>query len=308
MTVPRVICVVGPTAVGKSSVAEDVAITLGGEVVSVDSMQVYVGMDIGTAKLLPQDRKCPLHMVDVTKVDSPYSVAEFQQDARSCVDGLISRGLVPVLCGGTGLYLDAVIDEMDFPRGETGGSRREPYEAIAATQGAGALHGLLANRDPQSAKLIHPNNVRRVVRALEMLDEGVSYARQHEGLLARSRHYDATIWALTLPRDVLYRRIDARVDLMFEQGLVQEVQELTRQGLESSITAQKAIGYKEVLSYLHGEATLDEARESIKRNTRRYAKRQLSWLRRDGRARVLDLSVITKQEATRMICEEWGSA
>lgn len=308
MTASRVLCVVGPTAVGKSSIAEEVALRLGGEVVSVDSMQVYVGMDIGTAKLPPQERRCPLHMVDVATLDSPYSVAQFQADARCCVDGLVSKGMVPVLCGGTGLYLDAVIDQMDFPHGETCGTRREPYESIAEAQGPNALHALLASRDPQSAELIHPNNVRRVVRALEMLDQGVSYARQHEGLLARSRHYDAAIWALTLPRETLYQRIDARVDRMFEQGLVSEVQKLKDMGLESSITAQKAIGYKEVLSHLRGEMTLDEARETIKRNTRRYAKRQLSWIRRDGRAHVLDLGVMSAQEATCRICEEWGSA
>lgn len=308
MSKPKVLCVVGPTAVGKSEVAEGVALRLGGEIVSVDSMQVYVGMNIGTAKVPTESRACPLHMVDVTAIDAPYSVAQFQNDARACVDSLLAQALVPVLCGGTGLYLDAVIDEMDFPHGETGGKARSPYEDLAKQEGPEALHGILASRDPESARIIHPNNVRRVVRALEMLDEGVSYAQNHEGLLERKQHYHATIWALTLPRDVLYERINQRVDAMLEQGLVDEVRRLREHGLESSITARKAIGYREALLYLNSQITLDEARELIKRNTRRYAKRQLSWIRRDGRARVIDLSKMTHAEAIDLICDEWGSA
>lgn len=308
MSARRVLCVVGPTAVGKSDIAESVALCLHGQIVSVDSMQVYVGMDIGTAKVAEDSRRCPLHMVDVVEVNRPYSVSQFQADARRCVDDLLAADVVPVLCGGTGLYLDAVIDKMEFPHGETNGKGREPYERIAKEEGAEALHQLLASRDARSASIIHPNNVRRVVRALEMLDEGVSYAKQHEGLLARPMHYDATIWALVLPREELYERINRRVDQMFEQGLVKEVQDLRQRGLESSITAQKAIGYKEVLLYLQGHMTLEQAQEAIKKNTRRYAKRQLSWIRRDGRARVIDLSTVSSDEATRMICEDWRTA
>lgn len=301
-----VVCVVGPTASGKSAVAELVAERLGGPVVSVDAMQVYRGMDVGTAKTPAADRRAPLLMVDVVDPLEDYSVRLFQRDARACVDDALRRGVTPVLAGGTGLYLDAVIDEMEFPSGERGTASRERYEALAAERGAERLHALLAERDPESAALIHPNNVRRVVRALEMLDDGVSYARHHEGLRRRAPHYDARIWGLTMSRERLYARIDERVDRMVSQGLVEEVARLARRGLTPGTTAGQAIGYKEVLAALAGETTLDEAVELVKLRSRRYAKRQLSWLRRDGRVRWVDLDEVTPEGAAQAIVSELG--
>ena len=300
----RVVCIVGPTASGKSSLAELVAERLGSSVVSVDAMQVYRGMDVGTAKTPRGERRVPLLMVDVVDVDEDYSVQRFQKDARACIDGLLGRGVVPVLCGGTGLYLDAVIDEMDFPAGVIGDERRQSYERIAAEQGPEALHRLLAARDPKSAALIHPNNVRRCVRALEMLDEGVSYAKNNEGLKRREPHYDARIWAISMPRERLYERIDTRVDKMFDSGLVEEVRGLRECGLNRSHTAGQAIGYKELLAALAGESTLEEARDQIKRRTRHYAKRQLSWLKRDGRARWIDVDEIGRDHACDLIVHD----
>ena len=296
-----VVCIVGPTASGKSSLAERLAVTLGSAVVSVDAMQVYRGMDIGTAKTPVDERACELMMVDVCDVGDDYSVRLFQRDARACVDALLAEGRTPVLCGGTGLYLDAVIDEMDFPAGQTGSEARERYEAIARDEGALALHELLRGRDPKSAELIHPNNVRRVVRALEMLDEGVSYAAKHEGLRARRPHYDALLFGITMDRERLYKRIDARVDAMVEAGLVDEVRALAEGGLAETLTAMQAIGYKEVIAYLDGALTLDEAIDEVKRRSRRYAKRQLSWLRRDGRVRWLDYDRLDEDEAARIV-------
>ncbi len=296
-----VVCIVGPTASGKSSLAERLAVTLGSAVVSVDAMQVYRGMDIGTAKTPVDERACELMMVDVCDVGDDYSVRLFQRDARACVDALLASERTPVLCGGTGLYLDAVIDEMDFPAGQTGSEARERYEAIARDEGALALHELLRGRDPKSAELIHPNNVRRVVRALEMLDEGVSYAAKHEGLRARRPHYDALLFGITMDRERLYKRIDARVDAMVEAGLVDEVRALAEGGLAETLTAMQAIGYKEVVAYLDGALTLDEAIDEVKRRSRRYAKRQLSWLRRDGRVRWLDYDRLDEEEAARIV-------
>ena len=296
-----VVCIVGPTASGKSSLAERLAVTLGSAVVSVDAMQVYRGMDIGTAKTPVDERACELMMVDVCDVGDDYSVRLFQRDARACVDALLAEGRTPVLCGGTGLYLDAVIDEMDFPAGRTGSEARERYEAIARDEGALALHELLRGRDPKSAELIHPNNVRRVVRALEMLEEGVSYAAKHEGLRARRPHYDALLFGITMDRERLYKRIDARVDAMVEAGLVDEVRALAEGGLAETLTAMQAIGYKEVVAYLDGALTLDEAIDEVKRRSRRYAKRQLSWLRRDGRVRWLDYDRLDEDEAARIV-------
>lgn len=297
-----VVAIVGPTASGKSSLSELVATRLGTSVVSVDAMQVYRGMDVGTAKTPPAERQAPLLMVDVADVSEEYSVQRYQADARACVDGLLAEGRVPVLCGGTGLYLNAVIDEMAFPCGKRGDEARLRWEAYASEHGPEALHAVLRERDPRSAELIHPNNVRRVVRALEMLDKGVSYAEHHEGLHDRARHYDARIWGLTMARERLYDRIDARVDQMVEAGLVDEVRALTEAGLVRDSSAGQAIGYKEVLEALSGAISLDEAIDLIKQRSRRYAKRQLSWFRHDGRVRWVDLDEVPLAEAAELVC------
>ena len=293
----KVICIVGPTASGKSALADLVALELGSPVISVDAMQVYRGMDIGTAKTPAPDRRVPLLMVDVVDPCEDYSVRLFRDDARRCVDEVLASGRVPVLCGGTGLYLNAVIDEMEFPSGERGDERRSGYEKLASELGAEGLHALLAERDPRSAEIIHPNNVRRVVRALEMLDEGASYAAHHEGLHRRAAHYDALIWGLTMGRERLYERIDARVDEMMESGLLDEVRDLARRGLTADSTAGQAIGYKELLEALAGRCDVEDAVELIKRRSRRYAKRQLSWFRHDGRVRWVDLDETSLEEA-----------
>ena len=303
-----VVCVVGPTASGKSALAEEVAVRLKSSVVSVDAMQVYRGMDVGTAKTPSDERRAPLLMVDVVDPTEDYSVRLFQRDARSVVDGLLAEGRIPVLCGGTGLYLNAVIDDMEFPAGEKGCASRERYERLAAERGALALHALLAERDSESAALIHPNNVRRVVRALEMLDEGVSYARHHEGLHERVAHYDARLWGLTMSRELLYRRIDERVDAMLDQGLLEEVRALASRGLTAELSAGQAIGYKELLAALAGETSLEEAVELVKRRTRRYAKRQLSWFRHDGRVRWIDMDETSLERAADRIVEDAGRA
>ena len=306
MRPPRVACVVGPTASGKSGVADLVAAELGSAVISVDAMQVYRGMDVGTAKTPPAERRAPLLMVDVADPLENYSVSLFQEAARRCADSLLSRGLVPVLCGGTGLYLDAVIDEMDFPSGEKDGERRRAYEDALERDGAVALHALLERRDPASAALIHPNNSRRVVRALEMLDEGTSYAEHHAGLRAHRAHYDALVFGLTMSRERLCARIDERVDRMMAAGLLEEVRGLAARGLTPDVTAGQAIGYKELLEALAGRTSLDEAVEQVKLRTRRYAKRQLSWLRRDGRVRWLDMDELDAPGAAALVVSALG--
>lgn len=298
------VCIVGPTASGKSTLADRVASELGSEVVSVDAMQVYRGMDIGTAKTHPDELRAPIRMVDIASIAEPYSVALFQRDARRCVDEIVSRGRPAVLCGGTGLYLDAVIDEMELPSGEVGSEVRRRYEDLSRREGPEALHGLLKERDPRSADLIEPNNVRRVVRALELLEAGVSYADRNEHLRRRAPHYASRIWAITMDRERLHRRIGERVDEMFEAGLVDEVARLMDEGLVRESTAGQAIGYKEVIAALSGECTIEEARELIKTRTRRYAKRQLSWIRRDGRCTWLDYDTLTEPDAARIIVDE----
>lgn len=303
-----VICVVGPTASGKSALADEVALRLGTDVISVDSMQVYRGMDIGTAKTPVSERRVPLQMVDVAEISEDYSVAMFQRDARALVDERRQAAHAAILCGGSGLYLDAVIDEMDFPAGQTHGETRGRYEEYLSEHGAQALWELLRERDEASAAAIHPNNSRRVARALEMFDEGKSYAVQLAGLHERIPHYPAQIWGLTMARERLYERIDRRVDLMMESGLLDEVRGLVACGMGADLTARQAIGYKEILAYLDGNCALDEAVELIKRHSRRYAKRQLSWLRRDGRTRWLNMDELSLDAAAAMIVSEYERA
>ncbi|TXF36644.1 MULTISPECIES: tRNA (adenosine(37)-N6)-dimethylallyltransferase MiaA [unclassified Collinsella] len=299
-----VLSISGPTASGKSALADEVALRLNTDVISVDAMQVYRGMDIGTAKTPVADRRVPLQMIDVADPDEPYSVALFQRDARKLIDDRLASGHIPILCGGTGLYIQAVLEEMRFPQGEVDDERRTRYNALAEQLGADGLYSLLEQRDPRSAAAIHPNNVRRVVRALEMADEGVSYADQRAGFAHPSEHYPSLRFALTMDRSRLYRRIDARVDLMIEAGLVDEVSRLLDQGMGDALTSRQAIGYKEVIDALEGRLTIDEAVELIKLRSRRYAKRQLSWCRRDPKIQWIDMDALSIEQAAGFIIEQ----
>lgn len=298
-----VIAVVGPTASGKSAVADLVAEALGSEVVSADAMQVYRGMDIGTAKTPVSERRVPLLLVDVADPTEPYSAALYQRDSRRAIDRLRAEGRVPILCGGTGLYVRAALDEMEFPRGEVDGAARQRYQDLAGKLGPEGVHSLLAERDPESAALIHPHNVRRVVRALEMLDEGVSYARQSAGFSEPREHYPSLQFALTMDRARLYARIDARVDAMMRAGLLDEVRGLMDAGAADALTSRQAIGYKELIDALDGRCTIGEAVDLIKLRSRRYAKRQLSWFRRDPRITWLDMDVLDADGAARLIVD-----
>ena len=299
-----VLAITGPTATGKSAVADAVAARLGTEVISADAMQVYRGMDIGTAKTPRRDRTVPLRLVDIIDVWEPYSAALYQRDARAEIDRLLSLGRVPVLCGGTGLYLRAALDDMTFPKGDVLDEQRARYEALAAQLGPEGLHSLLAERDPESARVLHPHNVRRVVRALEMCDGGVSYASQKTGFAAPRAVYPSLWFALTRERAHLYARIDARVDDMIAAGLVEEVRTLVEAGAKDALTSRQAIGYKEIIQALDGELSLDEAIALIKQRSRRYAKRQLSWCRRDARMMWLDMDSLGIEGAVDAICEK----
>lgn len=290
------VAIVGPTAVGKSDVADRLAARLSSEVLSCDAMQIYRGMDIGTAKMMPEECSAPLRLVDIVDPGVTYSAALYQSDARAHIERLLGEQRLPVFCGGTGLYLKAALDEMDFPSGELEDERRVGYQELAERIGEEALHALLAERDPESAAVIHPHNVRRVIRALEMHDDGVSYAQQKSKFSVPRERYHALWFGLTRSREVLYERINLRVDLMFEQGLVDEVRGLMDQGLGDALTSMQAIGYKEIIDSLRGAITMDEARELIKMRSRRYAKRQLSLFKRDHRIVWFDMDEFTIDE------------
>ena len=284
-----VVCIVGPTASGKSDLAQKMALVLQGEVVSADSMQVYRGMDIGTGKVPAEKRLVPHHGLDLVDPGQPFSAALFQAYARECFRDIDSRGKRAFLCGGTGFYVRAAIDDYEFPAGEqVGNAIRDKYNEIARQSGARVIWELLQQRDPLSAAIIPENDVKRIVRAFELLEEGTSYARQKEKLASIGQFVPATMIGLRVDVDVLRARIDERVDAMFEAGLVDEVRSLLDAGLRSGITAPHAIGYKEVVAALEGEISMEQARESIKVATHRYAKRQRTWFGKDPRIQWID--------------------
>ena len=286
-----VVCVVGPTASGKTDLAQMIALELGGEVVSADSMQIYRGMDIGTGKLSASERLVPHHGFDLVDPGEPFSAALFQGYARGCFRSIDERAKRCVLAGGTGFYVRAAIDSYDFPAGEqVGNPVRDRYQGVAREQGAEALWKLLEARDEKSAALIPPADVKRVVRAFELLEEGTTYAEQRAKLARIPQLVPAVFVGLAVEPDVLRRRIDARVDAMIEAGLVAEVQGLLERGFREGVTAPQAIGYKEIVEALDGRISLDEAVERIKLATRRYAKRQRTWFRKDGRIAWLDVT------------------
>ena len=275
-----VIAVMGCTASGKSALADALAVELGGEVVSADSMQVYRGMDIGTAKTPAAQRPVPYHCIDLVDPGQPYSAALFQRESRAAIADIRSRGRVPVLCGGTFFYVRACLNSMDFAPGEQEHNPvRERYNALAQELGAQGIWELLRQLDPESAAVVHPNNTVRVVRALEMHEAGESYAARKEAFKGIGEAIPSVKIGLEWDTPRLYERINRRVDLMMEQGLVAEVEGLLKQGFREGLTAPAAIGYKEVVAALDGECSMDEAAEQIKMATRRYSKRQRSWLR-----------------------------
>lgn len=288
-SIDPVIVIVGPTASGKTDLAQLIALSVDGEVVSADSMQVYRGMDIGTGKLPVKERLVAHHGFDLVDPGEPYSAALFQTYARRCFEDISSRGKRALLCGGTGFYVRAAIDDYVFPEGEqVGNPIRDRYNEIAQIEGAESLWRLLNERDPRSAKIIPPRDVKRVVRAFELLESGSSYASQKEKLASIPQLVPAVFIGLHVDPDLLRRQIDARVDSMFEMGLVEEVEGLLNAGFREGITAPQAIGYKEVVSALDGNITMDEARQKIKIATHRYAKRQRTWFRKEARIHWID--------------------
>lgn len=279
-----VIVIAGPTASGKSSLAIELAKRVNGEIVSADSMQIYKGMDIGTAKVPKGERSVPHFGIDIVSPDQSYSAALFQDYSRKCFDEIASRGATPILCGGTGFYIRAALDDYSFPKGEQENNPiRDHYQKVLEEKGPQELWNILASKDLRSAQVIHPNNSKRVIRALELLDEGVSYADQVDNLKEIKQVVPAVLIKIDVDRDILNARINDRVDSMRDAGLIEEVKGLLDAGYRDYITSSQAIGYKEIVCALDGEMTIDDAFDEIKTATRRYAKRQRSWFRADKR-------------------------
>ncbi len=299
VTRPRPVAVLGPTATGKSDLGVELARRLGGEVLNADAMQLYRGMDIGTAKLAPAERRgVPHHLLDVLEVTEAASVAAYQRAARAQVQRLLERGVVPVLVGGSGLYLRAVLDELTFPGTDAGVRAR--LEAELAEVGPAELHRRLAEFDPPAAAAVLVGNGRRIVRALEVIE---ITGRPFTATLPvpGPARWDAVLLGLDLDTAALDDRIEARVRRMFDDGLVDEVRGLLGAGLREGPTASRAVGYQQVVAALDGRCTLAEAAGDTTRATRRLVRRQRSWFRRDDRIRWLDAGADPVGDALRAL-------
>ena len=281
----RIVVIAGPTASGKTELSLALAERLNGETVSADSMQIYRGMDIGTAKpMIGERRGIPHHMLDVAEPGDDWSVSRYEQQASNCVDDILRRGRLPILCGGTGLYINAVISGAGFQASGADSGVRAALEKQWDDQGADAMCARLRAVDPESAARLHPNDRRRIIRALEVYElTGETISEHNRRTRERPPRYDAVMLGLkTDPRDVLYQRIDRRVGKMVEQGLIEEVRSLWQRGVLKG-TAAQAIGYKELIDYFESRKTLDEALRAIQQKSRNYAKRQLTWFQADDR-------------------------
>lgn len=287
----KAVALAGPTAVGKTGFAIRIAEEFDGEIVSCDSMQLYKYMDIGSAKPTREEMaRARHHLVDVIDPREDFSVAKYQHMANDAIDDIISRGRLPIVCGGTGLYLNSLLYDMDFSSVPEDDSYRKELEAIAERDGSAALHEMLKKSDERAASLIHPNNTKKIIRALERLREGEGSVRQFSDISRENADHDFLLIGLTRDRGELYDRINKRVDVLVEEGLFEEVRALYDMGLTSENISMKGIGYKEIIDHFDGLCSRDEAIDTIKKNTRHYAKKQLTWFRRYDKMKWCNIS------------------
>ncbi|MBE7010768.1 MAG: tRNA (adenosine(37)-N6)-dimethylallyltransferase MiaA [Ruminococcaceae bacterium] len=303
----QIVVVAGPTASGKTAFAIRLAKALDGEIISADSMQIYRGMDIASAKPTIEERKKAVHhMIDVVSPFEPFSVADYVKRAKVLIDEIAARGHLPIVAGGTGLYISSLVDNIEFIEEETDTSVRERLFCEAEEKGIEPLYERLQAIDPIAAEKIHPNNKKRVIRALEIYETtGRTMTEQNEHSRKTPSPYDPFMIALSPAREVLYERINQRVELMAEAGLFEESRRLSDMGLKREMQSMQGIGYKEVFSYLEGTTNREECLEEIKQATRRYAKRQLTWFKRDARYRWVDSTDEEQVHAVLAACEDW---
>ena len=285
------IILTGPTAVGKTALSVKLAKALDGEIISADSMQVYRHMDIGSAKVTKEEMEgVPHHLIDVLEPWEEFNVVIFQKLAQKALEDIYLRGHIPIVAGGTGFYIQALLYDIDFTENDGDDRIRKELEALAKEKGGQYLHDLLRQMDEKSANAIHPNNEKRVIRAIEFYRQtGKPISEHNEAERKKESPYDFYYYVLNTDRDVLYERIDRRVDQMMEQGLLEEVKALKAMGCHRQMVSMQGLGYKELLNYLEGNGTLEEAVYILKRDTRHFAKRQLTWFKREREVRWLNL-------------------
>mgnify|MGYP000851928891 CR=1 FL=1 len=284
------IILAGPTAVGKTELSIKLAKAVNGEIISCDSMQVYKYMDIGTAKISPQEMEgVPHYMIDFLEPDEEFNVVKFQQYTIKYIQQIYNNNRIPILVGGTGFYIQAVLYDIDFTENETDSSYREELEQLAKEEGGHILHDMLQKVDPESAKAIHPNNVKRVIRALEYAKlTGSKISDHNKEQKDKTSPYQFCYFVLNRDRKYLYENINKRVDIMVNKGLVEEVKSLLDKGYSKDLVSMQGLGYKEIIPYLEGKCSLEQAIEILKRDTRHFAKRQITWFKREKDAIWMD--------------------
>lgn len=292
------IILVGPTAVGKTKISIEVAKQLGCQIISADSMQVYKYMDIGTAKITDEEQQGIKHyLIDEVFPNEDFSVSDFQRKANNYIDTIISKNKIPLIVGGTGLYVNSLVYDLDFTNAVSNWNYRDKLLEEIEMFGNEYIYNKLKDVDPESAARIHINDSKRIVRALEVYHEtGKTMSSSYDSFRKPSPYYDVVMIGLKMDRTKLYERINLRVDKMIEMGLIEEVRKLLDMGYHDSMTSMKGLGYKEIIKYLEGEYTYNEAIEILKRDSRRFAKRQLTWFRRDDRIYWVDIDEITCEE------------
>lgn len=292
------IVLTGPTAVGKTELSIILAKAINGEIISADSMQVYKSMNIGTAKISPTEMQgIPHYLIDELEPEDDFNVVKFKDLAMQSIEKIYNKGKIPIVVGGTGFYIQALLYGIDFQENDIDISYRENLEALGKEKGTHYLHEKLNEIDPQSAQSIHQNNVKKVIRALEYYHQTGNVISEHnEEQKQKESPYLFSYFVLTLDRSVLYQRINQRVDLMMEQGLIMEVKELLHRGLNKQMVSMQGIGYKEMIAYLEGELSLEESVDLLKKNTRHFAKRQLTWFRREKEVTWIEKSQFKNEE------------
>ena len=278
----KIICIVGPTASGKTGLAIELAKRIDAEVISADSMQIYKGLDVGTAKVTKEEADgIPHHLIDICNIEDKFSVADFKQMCYDKIEEIHSRGKNVIIAGGTGLYVNAVVYNMNFNEEDVDYNYRKELENIAKEKGNDYLHSMLENIDPQTAKQIHKNNVKRVIRAIEMAKnvklKSIHMSEEKERIKNEKNKYDFLVFCIEQEREYLYNRINLRVDLMLKDGILDEAKKVYDMKLPEDNTCMQAIGYKEFFPYFEGKISLDEAVDTLKKETRHYAKRQMTW-------------------------------
>lgn len=302
----KIVIITGPTAVGKTNCSIKIAKRVNGEIISADSMQIYKKMDIGTAKVTEQEKEgIPHHMIDIVEPSEIFSVANYKKMSDELISDILRRQRLPLIVGGTGLYINSFLYDLDYQEVACDEEYRQFLEDYAKKKGNDALYRLLLKADPEAESLLTPSDKKRIIRALEIYKySGKKLSDLRKNLRNPNKEYECKIFFLNMSRELLYERINRRVDMMFEQGLLEEVRRLYEQGINESHTSMQGIGYKQLISYFKGDCTLSDAIEKIKQLSRNYAKRQITWFKKDPRVQWLEMDQTIPEEVVNVITDE----